>query len=171
MNQIQAEYQYATSSLEVYFVCRVLSRSVKMLTFSQDFRHWAQSTSWPLISLGLSVRKWLLTAVWNRLGWLLTPSRNRMTGEGYEHMTHSTTVHTEQQKLEQLEHCRVQEGQAWRSHWEHRLLLPWIFWHTQQPAGPAGTPGHKAHTYIFDFRKFQLVSTPLKSEVSTVDIR
>lgn len=52
-------------------------------------------------------------------------------------------VQTEQQRLEQLEHCRVQEEQACRSHWEHRVLDPWLFWHTQQPVGATGAPKNR----------------------------
>ena len=42
-------------------------------------------------------------------------------------VTYSMTVQTEQQGLEQLEHCWMQEGQAGRSHWEHCLLVLWAF--------------------------------------------
>lgn len=48
--------------------------------------------------------------------------------------------HTEQHRLEQLEHSRVQEGQAGRSHWEHIVFDPWFLWHTQQEAGAAAAP-------------------------------
>lgn len=54
--------------------------------------------------------------------------------------THSVMEHTEQQGLEQLEHSRVQEEQAGRSHWEHVVLEPWFLWHTQQEAGAAAAP-------------------------------
>lgn len=40
--------------------------------------------------------------------------------------THSVMEHTEQQRLEQLEHCRMQEEHAGRSHWEHGVLDPWL---------------------------------------------
>lgn len=50
------------------------------------------------------------------------------------------TVQTEQQDLEQLAHCWMQEGQAGRSHWEHGLLVPWAFWHTQHPTGANAEP-------------------------------
>lgn len=33
-------------------------------------------------------------------------------------------VQTEQQRLEQLEHCLVQEVHVERSHWEHGVLDP-----------------------------------------------
>lgn len=61
--------------------------------------------------------------------------------------THSVMEHTEQQRLEQLEHCRVQEEQAGRSHWEHGVLDPWLLWHTQQPAGAAAPPTQEAHNH------------------------
>lgn len=48
--------------------------------------------------------------------------------------------HTEQHRLEQLEHSRVQEEQAGRSHWEHIVFDPWFLWHTQQEAGAAAAP-------------------------------
>ena len=50
---------------------------------------------------------------------------------------------TEQQRLEQLEHCRVQEEQASLSHWEHGVLDPLLFWHTQQPVEAADAPTQK----------------------------
>lgn len=56
--------------------------------------------------------------------------------------THSVIVHTEQQRLEQLEHWRKHEEQARRSHWEHDVLDLWLFWHTQQHVGAAHTPTH-----------------------------
>lgn len=33
-------------------------------------------------------------------------------------------VQTEQHRLQQLEHCLVQEAQASLSHWEHSVLEP-----------------------------------------------
>lgn len=36
-------------------------------------------------------------------------------------------VHTEQQRLEQLEHWRRHEEQARRSHWEQHVLDLWFF--------------------------------------------
>lgn len=57
--------------------------------------------------------------------------------------TYSIVVQTEQQELEQQEHCLVQEEQASRSHWEHRVSAPWLFRHTQQPVGPPNGPKHK----------------------------
>ena len=63
-------------------------------------------------------------------------------------------VQTEQQRPEQLEHCRVQEEQARRSHWEQGVLDPWIFWHTQQPVGATAGPTHNT-----DIHTVHLVST------------
>lgn len=34
----------------------------------------------------------------------------------------------------------MQEEQASRSHWEHRVSAPWLFRHTQQPVGPPNGP-------------------------------
>lgn len=42
-------------------------------------------------------------------------------------LTYSVIVHTEQQRLEQLEHWRKHEEQARRSHWEHKVLDLWLF--------------------------------------------
>lgn len=54
--------------------------------------------------------------------------------------TYSVIVHTEQQRLEQLEHWRRHEGQARRSHWAHDVRDSWFFWHTQQHVGATDTP-------------------------------
>lgn len=85
---------------------------------------------------------------------------NRGEQEVYRVRTHSVMEHTEQHRLEQLEHSRVQEEQAGRSHREHVVLDPWFLWHTQQEAGAAATPTqekpHGPSSLIFS--KFQKAS-------------
>lgn len=57
------------------------------------------------------------------------------------------TVQTEQQRLAQFEHFRLQEEQGSRSHCEQDVLHGALFWHTQQPDG--GSPGNKNGLFFF----------------------
>lgn len=81
---------------------------------------------------------------------------NRGEQEVYRVRTHSVMEHTEQHRLEQLEHSRVQEEQAGRSHWEHVVLDPWFLWHTQQEAGAAATPTTGKATWGLESHFFQV---------------
>lgn len=86
----------------------------------------------------------LLNSSYGCCWWPINTSRIstlKPSGETEEELlTYSMMVQTEQQKLEQLEHCRVQEEQARRSHWEHGVLDPWLFWQTQQPVWATVAP-------------------------------